>query len=221
MSGAKTPESPSLFAEGRETSPPSEESVLRYLAQTLSVTKTLKRFPSLTGKDLQEFFLRSAERAKGRLETAPQVSPPKDFPEFFIHADGASRGNPGDAGAGAVISDSRGRTVKEVKCFLGMTSNNVAEYRALILALEKAWELGVRKVTVSLDSELVVRQLRGDYRVREPHLKILHQKAREILNRFSQYSILHIPREENRRADQLANEAIDQKIKGEEGEREG
>ena len=95
-----------------------------------------------------------------------------------------------------------------------MTSNNVAEYQALILALEKALELGARSITVSLDSELVVRQIRGEYRVREPHLKTLHQKAQEILNQFSQYSILYIPREENRRADQLANEAIDQKVKG-------
>jgi ribonuclease HI len=95
-----------------------------------------------------------------------------------------------------------------------MTSNNVAEYRALLLAVEKALELGARKVTVFLDSELVVRQLRGEYRVREPHLKSLHQEALEVLNRFSQYSILYIPREENRRADQLANEAIDQRIQG-------
>ncbi len=79
------------------------------------------------------------------------------------------------------------------------------------MALERALELGARSVTLFLDSELVVRQLRGEYRVREPHLKTLHQKAQEVLNRFSQYSILYIPREENRRADQLANEAIDQK----------
>jgi ribonuclease HI len=92
-----------------------------------------------------------------------------------------------------------------------MASNNTAEYQALILALEKALELGARSITVFLDSELVVRQIRGEYRVREPHLKALHQKAQEILNHFSRYSILSIPREENRRADQLANEAIDQK----------
>ena len=96
---------------------------------------------------------------------------------------------------------------------MGLASNNVAEYQALILALEKALELGARSVTVFLDSELVVRQIRGEYRVREPHLKELHQKALELLNQLSQYSILYIPREENRRADQLANEAIDQRIK--------
>jgi ribonuclease HI len=187
------------------------------------VTKTLKRFPSLSPKYLQEILLHSADRVKEGPQPSPSSLPPekakpspaeparKEFPEFFIHTDGASRGNPGEAGAGAVISDSQGRTLKELKLYLGMASNNAAEYRAAIHALERALELGARSVTLLLDSELVVRQLRGEYRVREPHLKILHQKAQEVLNRFSQYSILYIPREENRRADQLANEAINQK----------
>jgi ribonuclease HI len=211
VSDEKTPESFPLFGEEKESSPPSEERVLRYLAQTLSVTKTLKRFPSLTPKALQETLSRSAERSKEEQTAPPPSCPQKEFPEFLIYADGASRGNPGQAGAGAVISDSRGRTVKELKCFLGMTSNNVAEYQAVILALEKALELGANSITIFLDSELVVRQLRGEYRVRESHLKALYQKAQEVLKRFSQYSILYIPREENRRADQLANEAIDQR----------
>ena len=219
----QTPDSLPLFGEETEKPPPSAESILRYLGQVLSVTKTLKRFPSLTPKYLQEILLRSADRVKEGSQPSPSSLPPeetrpspagparKEFPEFFIHTDGASRGNPGEAGAGAVISDSQGRTLKELKLYLGMASNNVAEYRAAIYALERALELGARSATLLLDSELVVRQLRGEYRVREPHLKILHQKAQEVLNRFSQYSILYIPREENRRADQLANEAIDQK----------
>ena len=223
MSEDQPPDSLSLFGEETEPAPPSAETVLRYLSQTLSVTKTLKRFPSLTLKNLQEIFLRGADRLKEEPTSSPSPPPPeeakpspaeparKEFPEFFIHTDGASRGNPGEAGAGAVISDSLGRTLKELKLYLGMASNNVAEYRAAIHALERALELGARSVTLYLDSELVVRQLRGEYRVREPHLKTLHQKAQEILNRFSQYSILYISREENRRADQLANEAIDQK----------
>jgi ribonuclease HI len=214
VNGEQKPHSFSFFREGNGDSPPSEEDVLRHLAQTLSVAKTFKRFPSLTTKDLQEIFLKSAQRAQESRTIPPARFPQEDFQEFFIYSDGASRGNPGEAGAGAVICDARGRTIKELKAWLGMTSNNVAEYRALLLAVEKALELGARKVTVFLDSELVVRQLRGEYRVREPHLKSLHQEALEVLNRFSQYSILYIPREENRRADQLANEAIDQRIQG-------
>jgi ribonuclease HI len=201
-----------LFEESKE-SPPSEESVLRHLSQTLSVSKTLKRFPSLKAKDLQKMLWRSALQAEGKKDLI-EIPPGREgLPEFTIQADGASRGNPGEAGVGAVISDARGRTVKELKRFLGMATNNVAEYRAVILALEKALDFGAGSVIVYLDSELVVRQLRGEYRVREAHLKTLHRQALEILNRFSKYDIYYVPREENRRADQLANEAIDQKIK--------
>ena len=214
MSAKKAGDSLPLFEERKGSAPPSEESVLQHLAQTLSVAKTLQRFSSLNAQKLQEILLRCAKRAEEKKAT-PQIPPArKGTPEFFIQADGASRGNPGEAAAGAVISDARGRTVKEIKCFLGMATNNVAEYRAVILALEKALELGAGSVTVYLDSELVVRQLRGEYRVREAHLKTLHRQALEILNRFSKYAIHHVPREENRRADQLANEAIDQRMTG-------
>jgi len=211
VSAEKAVDSLPLFEESKG-SPPSEESVLRHLSQTLSVSKTLKRFPSLKAKDLQKMLLRSAQQAEGKKDLVEIPPGRKGLPEFFIQADGASRGNPGEAGVGAVISDARGRTIKELKRFLGMATNNVAEYRAVILALEKALDFGAGSVTVYLDSELVVRQLRGEYRVREAHLKTLHRQALEILNRFSKYNIHHVPREENRRADQLANEAIDQKI---------
>ena len=215
MSAEKAATPLPLF-EGKEKKEglPSDESVLRHLAQILSVTKMLKHFPSLTTRHLQEILLRSAERAEEKKVLAEAAPSKKRFPEYFIHADGASRGNPGEAGIGAVIADARGRTIKELKFFLGMATNNVAEYRAVILALQKALDLGAGSVTLQLDSELVVRQLRGEYKVREAHLKLLYREALDILSRFSEYHIYHVPREENRRADQLANEAIEQKIRG-------
>ena len=211
MSAEKAVNSLPLFEESKG-SPPSEESVLRHLSRTLRVSKTRERYPSLESKDLREILLRNTQQAEGKKGIGEIPHGRKGPPEFRIQADGASRGNPGEAGVGAVISDARGRTIKELKRFLGMATNNVAEYRAVILALEKALDFGAGSVTVYLDSELVVRQLRGEYRVREAHLKTLHRQALEILNRFSKYNIHHVPREENRRADQLANEAIDQKI---------
>lgn len=214
MSAEKSADFLPFFQDGKESSPPSAETVLRHLAQTLSVSKTLKRFSSLNAQDLRGLLEKSAERAREKTEADQALPDRKGTAEFFIYTDGASRGNPGEAGVGAVIADTRGRTVKELKCFLGMATNNVAEYRAVILALEKALQLGAVSVNVNLDSELVVRQLRGEYRVREPNLKILHRQTLEILNRFLKYSIHYIPREENRRADQLANEAIDQRITG-------
>lgn len=212
MNGRGTDAPPPLLNQESEIAV-SEENVLRQLARTLSVPKTLERFPSLTLQDLQALLSRAAERAAEETKaSSPLFRDPKES-EWIIYADGASRGNPGEAGVGAVIADSQGRTVKELKCYLGVVSNNQAEYQAAILSLEKALELGAKHVAIHLDSELVVRQLKGEYRVREPHLKDLHRKALEALNRFSRYSILHLSREENRRADQLANDAIDQKIK--------
>lgn len=197
----------------KESRSPSEESVLRHLAQTLSVTKTLSHFSSLKTRELQGILLRSAQRAQEHRSQPPPLPSRTQQKEFFIHADGASRGNPGEAGVGAVIADDQGRTIKELKNFLGVATNNVAEYQAILMALRKALDLGAGSVLVYTDSELVARQLRGEYRVREEHLKDLHRQALELLSQFGKYAIQVIPREENRRADQLANEAIDQKIK--------
>jgi ribonuclease HI len=208
----KKPEA-SLFPEEKSASPPAVESVLSYLAQTLSVAKTLKKFPALKPKDLQEILERCLQLlSKGKVELSSAL-PPKRKKEFSIHTDGASRGNPGEAGIGIVIADEHGKTVKELKAYLGMATNNVAEYRAVLVALEKAFELGAESVIISMDSELVVRQITGEYKVREAHLKTLHRQALDLLHKFRKYRLQHIPREQNRRADQLANEAIDQKIR--------
>jgi ribonuclease HI len=204
---------PPLFPEEKMPAPPARKAVLAHLAQTLSVSKTLKRFPALKAEDLQAIFQHCA-RLVSREDESPRVPfPAARFGEISIHVDGASRGNPGEAGAGVVIADESGRTLKEWKGYLGVVTNNVAEYRALLLALEKASPFAAKRVIINLDSELVVRQLLGEYKVRQDHLRPLYEKARELLAAFPKHEVRHIPREENRRADQLANEAIDQKIR--------
>ena len=127
-----------------------------------------------------------------------------------LHTDGAARGNPGPAGAGAFLADEDGRELGSFKLFLGKTTNNVAEYKALILGLTKALELGVRHLEARLDSELLVKQLNGQYRVKSPHLKPLYEQARDLLQRFESRTIIHVRREFNSEADRLANLAIDQ-----------
>jgi ribonuclease HI len=126
-----------------------------------------------------------------------------------IWSDGAARGNPGPAGAGALLEDAAGKTLAELSEYLGETTNNVAEYRALEIALREALRHGARQAEIFLDSELVVRQLQGLYRVRQPHLLPLFSSVQQLLKKFSGFSIQHVPREQNRRADQLANQAID------------
>jgi len=128
--------------------------------------------------------------------------------EFYIYADGASRGNPGEAGAGMVIMDSNHHTLLEKGTYLGRTTNNVAEYKALILALREAQRLGGEVLKVFLDSELVVRQLQGIYKVKSPNLKGLFKEATNLLRSFTSYDIIHISRDENSKADRLANQSI-------------
>ena len=125
-----------------------------------------------------------------------------------IYADGGSRGNPGPAGAGAVIM--RGdEVVASVSEFLGYATNNVAEYTGLVRALEKAKELGLQQVEVLMDSELVVKQMNGEYKVKNSGLIPLFQKARQLASGFSEFKISHIRREYNKKADALANRAMD------------
>ena len=126
-----------------------------------------------------------------------------------IYADGGSRGNPGPSGAGAIITID-GKTQATISSFVGHTTNNVAEYTGLVLALEKAVELGIDDVHVFMDSELVVKQMLGIYRVKNEKLLPLFVKARGLVSKLSSFSISHVRRENNKIADQLANQAMDE-----------
>jgi ribonuclease HI len=130
-----------------------------------------------------------------------------------LRTDGASRGNPGPAGIGAVIeADGTGEQI-ELCAYIGETTNNVAEYRALLLALAEAEKLSPASITVRSDSELLVRQLKGEYKVKSARLKPLFREAVRRLRRFPSARILHVGREENKKADLLANRAIDAHFK--------
>jgi ribonuclease HI len=134
---------------------------------------------------------------------------PERFDALALYIDGASRGNPGPAGIGVVIKGPSGRTVAEISEFIGRGTNNVAEYRALIRGLEEAANLGARTVTVRSDSELLVRQLKGEYKVKSPDLSPLHLEAHRLLKGFSRAGVERITRGENTAADALANRALD------------
>ena len=128
---------------------------------------------------------------------------------FLLYADGASRGNPGPASIGAVLYDPDGVVVAEVSEAIGETTNNVAEYRAVIAGMEAAIEVGAERLHVRLDSLLLVRQIRGEYRVKAPGLKPLHRRAVALITHFPAFSIDHVRREKNTVADALANAALD------------
>ncbi len=190
--------------------------MLRELARTLDPDATVERFPGLARAELSRLLKQAAELlpvAPSPVRRKPETAAAELFPSpagesAGVWVDGGSRGNPGPAGAGAVLlvkgSPRRGRGE-----YLGEATNNVAEYRALLLGLSLAREAGVRTLTVHADSELMVRQMTGRYRVKNPDLLRLHTEARKEAARFASVTYRHVPREENVLADRLVNQALD------------
>jgi ribonuclease HI len=126
-----------------------------------------------------------------------------------VHVDGGARGNPGPAGVGVVLTDERGEEVDRANAYIGEATNNVAEYRAVLLGIDRAHALGARELEIVNDSELIARQLTGQYRVKKEDLRMLHAQATEALRGFERWSIRSVPREKNEVADALVNDAID------------
>ncbi|MFQ5510916.1 MAG: ribonuclease HI family protein [Candidatus Krumholzibacteriia bacterium] len=126
-------------------------------------------------------------------------------------ADGASRGNPGPASCAVIITDESGEELLRRSKVLGTATNNVAEYHGVHLALELLGQLGASDVVLKLDSELVVKQLNGEYKVKHPSLKPLFERATTLIGQFSSVEVVHIPRAENKAVDRLANDALDAK----------
>jgi ribonuclease H / adenosylcobalamin/alpha-ribazole phosphatase len=129
--------------------------------------------------------------------------------KVVANCDGGARGNPGPAGLGVTIRSPRGKVLAEIAEAIGSATNNVAEYTAVVRAMAKAAELGASDVEIRTDSKLLVEQLNGNYRVKNPTLQRLHAEVRTLTKPFKTVTFTHVPRERNRRADQLVNVAID------------
>ena len=189
------------------------EEIIRRLARTLPDQILRELFP-----DRDPARIRAAlDPANGPCRDPAVPAKPKRAATPLtctLHADGASRGNPGHAGAGFVVYDQQGGELRAGSRYLGTMTNNEAEYRALIQGLEAARELGCVRLAVHLDSELIVKQINGQYRVKSPGLKPLFARARDLLRQFDQVSVSHVYRTDNTRADQLANQGIDDHFRG-------
>ena len=127
-----------------------------------------------------------------------------------LFVDGASRGNPGPSGVGIVLYDGGRRIIRSFGKYIGETTNNVAEYTALLYGLQEALQLQAGSLRVHTNSELLARQLQGRYKVKEPHLKLLRDQIHHLIPALCSFTIHHIPREKNREADRLANQAINE-----------
>jgi len=131
--------------------------------------------------------------------------------EAVMYSDGGSRGNPGAAGIGVLIEDLDGNIIKEVSQFIGEQTNNVAEYKALCRGLEVAFDLGIKNIVCYLDSELVVKQIKGEYKVKNEGMISMYNMVKPLIKQFDKFEIKHIKRELNKKADALANRAMDNK----------
>lgn len=179
---------------------------LEVLSETLDIDLTIKKL-NISKEDARAILKDLIDRKKAP-HVVKEAVPRKGGP-CEIYVDGASRGNPGKAGAGAVIRDPEGNVLKKLKSYLGVTTNNAAEYRALIMALEAARSMHLADIKVFADSDLMVKQLNGVYKVKSTDLLPLFTKAVELREGFRSFKIAHIYREKNSLADSLANEAID------------
>jgi len=147
--------------------------------------------------------------AEPEARALPKAEAPR---RVTLYSDGASRGNPGPAGAGAVLVLGDGRSPVRVGRYLGVQTNNVAEYQGVILGLERALEMGVREVDVKADSMLAMMQLKGEWKLKHEGLRPLFARARELVARLDRVTFSHIPREQNAAADEMSNRAIDEKM---------
>ncbi len=213
---------------------PSPAAVLRFIANEESLERTLEAHPALTREDLASLLehaaryhdarekaaLAEAAKAKATAEKATSEKPEKPtrkvpagaHRKLRIYSDGAARGNPGPAGAGAVIMSPEGEIIERLGRFLGSNTNNYAESMGLIIGLERAHELGAREVEVLADSQLMIRQLGGSYKVKAENLKPLYMEAVAMLRGFDRVQLVHVPREQNKDADEMSNRAIDERM---------
>jgi len=212
---------------------PTVAQIIRCVAQKEALKQTRAQFPGLSDKRLRALLWQAA----ASLETEPSLplalegeasSPASQVeakapgakeggaPQAFlrVYSDGASRGNPGPAGAGAVLTDKEGEVVERLGRFLGEQTNNQAEYAGALLGLRRARALGACSVELLADSQLLIRQLQGAYRVKNPGLLPLYREALALLEQFSEVSLVHIPREQNGEADAMSNRAIDEGMTG-------
>ncbi|MDP6439622.1 MAG: ribonuclease HI family protein [Candidatus Brocadiia bacterium] len=188
-----------------------DREMLRAVYGAIEWARLFEAHPELSREEVDEFFSRLADSVGDEAQSAPAPPPSPTgaaIEGIVLHCDGASSGNPGPASIGVVLRARDGTELESWGRSVGRQTNNAAEYLALIAGLERALELGAKSVEVRSDSELMVRQLEGRYRVKNAGLRPLYQKALALLNRLERWSVRHVTRDHNTKADALAKAAI-------------
>ena len=190
--------------------PLTRERVLQTLAEQLDDVLLTRLFPGHSAHEIRQIVTGTQGATSPVAAVSAKTTRSPVVGRCSLFTDGASRGNPGQAGAGAVLYDENNRELAARSVYLGTCTNNVAEYKALLIGLEEALRLGCTELVIALDSELIVRQIQGRYKVKNETLLRLFNEVQGYLARFDTWTIAHVPRAQNARADQLANRGIDQ-----------
>jgi len=189
-----------------------EKELLKSIYRAIDWARLYEIEPRAERETVDRFFHRLHKMVDRSPEAAASSGngdeAPGNHEELVIRTDGGSKGNPGPAAVGVVLEDTSGEEVVAWGDYIGKATSNVAEYKALIAALEKAVELGATRVRVFADSQLLTRQINGRYQVKSSRLKPLYRKVRALLDRFDQWHVQHVRRNKNKRADGLANQAL-------------
>lgn len=207
-----------MTGRGKKAAP----NILLTLSKKLPDDLLCVLFPDMQPTEVRDFLRTAAKKIPATflprqqsLNFAPakkKITKTTSLTKLTLFTDGASRGNPGKAGAGIHLLDKNGEEIAAKGFYLGECTNNMAEYKALILGLTEAKNFGNKEITIYLDSELIVRQLQGRYKVKDAKLKPLYAEVTELLADFKSYKVGHVPRKENQRADELANQGIDDRL---------
>ena len=197
----------------------SDHELLALIHKSIDMEKLKEQDRSITKKRVDTLFQNLKDHVKkddpaiSEKEIAGTSSIKKEADLIVVNVDGASKGNPGESGIGVAIFDKDSNLINEACDYLGVATNNIAEYKALILGIKLSTKYNAKRVLFKADSELMVKQIKGEYRVKNAQLKLLFTEAQSLLKKLPNWKIMHVPREENKEADLLANKGVEMSIK--------
>jgi ribonuclease HI len=197
----------------------SDHELLVLIHKSIDMEKLKEQDRTITKKRVDKLFQVLKDHVKKNDLTVSEkgitdtLNIKKEADLIVVNVDGASRGNPGESGIGVAIFDKDSNLISEACDYLGVATNNIAEYRALILGIKLSTEYNAKRTLFKSDSELMVKQIKGEYKVKNAQLKLLFAEAQSLLKKLPNWKIMHVPRDENKEADLLANKGVEMSMK--------
>ena len=192
-----------------------DHELLVLIHKSIDIEKLKEQEKAITKKRVDKLFQELKDHVKkddlaiSEKEIAGTSSIKKEVDLIVVNVDGASRGNPGESGIGVAVFDKDSNLINEACDYLGVATNNIAEYKALILGVKLSIKYNAKKILFKSDSELMVKQIKGEYKVKNAQLKLLYTEVQSLLKKLPNWKIMHVPREENKEADLLANKGVE------------